>query len=107
VTQPSQYVPPFPPDEKPHLHAFRENFNAVAGEVDKITGQTPEVKGIMHGLFGVLQRVAVGAHSKRVNVLIAAVTVWAATSIAEKLGVDLKIFGPVINHWLHTVIVGG
>jgi hypothetical protein len=106
MSQPSQFVPPFPEDEKPHLHALRDAHNAVSGEVDKITGATPEVKTVMHELFGFAHRFIVGAHNKRVNVLIAVVTIWAVTSIAEKLGVDLKLFGPLINHWLIQLAAG-
>lgn len=92
MNTPSQWVDisKFPPDERPHIILLAEKHNALAEDIDKISGDTPEQKAAMHHFFDLVRRGLNYIHTKRFNISLLTFQVGVVVFILDKLGVDIK-----------------
>ena len=90
MSLPSQYVDisKFPEDEKPHILDLATKHNALALDVDGISGRTPEEKQEFHGLMGVIRRVFHFCHGKRFHILVGLATVNFGLNVSKQLGLS-------------------
>lgn len=100
MNRPSQYVDisTFPPGEQAHIIDLAKRHNALAEDVDAISGNTLEEKIEMHEIFAQIRKWVHYLHERRFSISLLTLEVGFIIFILDRLGIDTRTFIPDFIH---------